>query len=166
MPGAADTPAVRTASPSEFGRLRWIEIESDRLYDQVGIGPFVNDEAENHLAVAATVLVAGDPAVGFVSLEIVDGAVHIDQLSVLPSHGRRGIGLALLDEATCWARTCGHHTMTLTAFRDVPWNAPFYRRHGFETMSDPGPGLAAIREHEREVGLDAHGPRVAMRLAL
>ncbi len=167
MTGATDSvPVVRTADPAEFERLRWIEIESDRLYENVGIGPFANDETENHLAVAAAVLVAGDPAVGFVSLEIVDGDAHVDQLSVLPSHGRRGIGRALLDGAIRWARDGGHHAVTLTAFRDVPWNAPFYGRLGFVIVTDLPPGLTAIRDHERTAGLDTEGPRVAMRLTL
>ena len=157
---------VRSADPSEFAHLRWIEFESDRLLEEFGMGPFVDDEVENHLPVAAAVFAVGEPAVGFVCLSIVDGAAHVDQVSVLPEHGRRGIGRALLETAIGWAASSGHAELTLTTYRDVPFNAPFYRTLGFVDATDLGPGLSAIRDHERAVGLDGHGPRVAMRRRL
>ena len=42
-PGAPP-PVVRTAERSEFERLRWIELESDRLLEEFGVGPFPDDE--------------------------------------------------------------------------------------------------------------------------
>ena len=159
-------PVIRPATADEFGHLRRIELDADRLYESIGIGPFDDDDSNDHLADAVAVFSAGDPAVGFVSLELVDGAVHIDQLSVLPSHGRRGIGRSLVGTAVAWARASGHGAVTLTTFRDVPWNAPFYRSIGFRTITDLTPGLADLRAHERATGFDDHGPRVAMRLEL
>jgi GNAT superfamily N-acetyltransferase len=150
----------------EFEHLRWIESESDRLYLEVGIGPFLEDETANHLPVAAAVYAVGDPAVGFVSLEIVDGVAHVDQVSVLPDHGRKGLGRALLEAAVGWAAASGYPALTLLTYRDVPWNAPFYRTLGFEEITTLSPGLAAIRSHELDAGLDAFGPRLAMRRAL
>lgn len=157
---------VRTSVPEEFERLRWIELESDLLYETVGIGPFDEDPSLAGLAGATVVFAAGDPAVGFVSVDLVDGDAHIDQLSVLPERGGRGIGRDLLDRAVRWAREEGLSGVTLTTFRDVPWNAPFYARVGFEVVETPGPELAAIRAHERATGIDAMGPRVAMRLRI
>ena len=157
---------VRPAEPGEFEHLRWIEFESDRLYEEVGIGPFPDDETADHLPIAAAVFAVGEPAVGFVCLEVVDGAAHVDQVSVLPAHGRRGIGRALLETAIGWAAAAGHAELTLTTFRDVPWNAPFYRTLGFEEFADPGPELSAIRAHERAIGDDDFGPRLAMRRVL
>ncbi|HEX7442570.1 MAG TPA: GNAT family N-acetyltransferase [Acidimicrobiales bacterium] len=155
---------VRLATPGEFARLRWVELESDKLMEQVGIGPFPEDDGGDRLSGASVVFASGDPAVGFVSVRPVDDGAHVDQLSVLPANGRRGIGRALLDRAVDWARDEGLAGVTLTTFRDVPWNAPFYRTVGFEVVAHPAPGLGAIRTHERAVGLDALGPRVAMRL--
>ena len=142
-----------------------MEAESDRLLAQVGIGPFPDDD-HDRLGTAAVVLVAGDPAVGFVSIRLVDGEAHVDQLSVVPECGGRGIGRDLLDEAIRWARHEGLSGVTLTTFRDVPWNAPFYRRVGFDVLVDLPPGLGAVRTDEGQRGFDAMGPRVAMRLAL
>jgi hypothetical protein len=53
--------------------------------------------------------------------------------------------------------------MTLTAFRDVPFNGPFYESLGWRAMSADGlpPGIAAARRDQAEAGLDAW-PRQAM----
>lgn len=159
-------PVVRPADRNEFERLCWIESESDRLYEEVGIGPFTDDQTGDHLPIAAAVFAVGEPAVGFVCLAMVDGAAHVDQVSVLPEHGRQGIGRALLEAAIGWAAAAGHAELTLTTFRDVPWNVPFYRTLGFEEVTDPGPELTAIRAHERAIGDDDFGPRLAMRRVL
>jgi len=165
-PPADISPVVRPADPSEYDHLRSIEVASDRLLEEFGIGPFVEDESEDHLPTAAAVFAAGEPAVGFVCVELVDGQAHIDQLSVLPEHGRRGIGRALVETAVGWAAASGYDELTLTTYRDVPFNAPFYRTLGFREVADLGPELAAIRAHERELGDDGFGPRVAMRRLL
>ena len=157
---------IRRAPPEEFARLRWVELESDKLMEQVGIGPFPEDSGGDRLAGASVVFACGHPAVGFVSVRLVDDGAHVDQLSVLPANGRQGIGRALLERAVDWARDEGLADVTLTTFQDVPWNAPFYWTVGFEVVAHPGPGLAAIRAPERAIGHDALGPRVAMRLAL
>lgn len=159
-------PPIRTAHPDEYPLLRRIELEADRLFESVGIGPFANDDGEDHLAQAALVLVAGDPPVGFVCVELVDGNPHIWQLSVHPAHGRQGLGRALIAAACEWARTGGFEAITLTTYRDVPWNGPFYASLGFVTLDVLTPALQAIRDHERSIGDDDFGPRVAMRVAL
>jgi len=160
--------SIRHALPREFGLLRQIEAASDEMFADVGIGPFSESDDEDHLARAALVLVAGDPPVGFASVEVVDDAAHIWQLSVLPAEGRRGRGTALVKAVCAWGRGQGFEAVTLTTYRDVPWNGPFYARMGFVVVEeqDLSPGLVAIRAHERGVGDDDFGPRVAMRKAL
>jgi GNAT superfamily N-acetyltransferase len=157
---------IRVASPDEFELLRQIELDADQLYETVGIGPFSNSEEEDHLAGAAVVLVTGTPAVGFACVEVVDGVAHLWQLSVHPSAGRQGRGRALVDAVCDWARANGYRAVTLTTFRDVPWNAPFYARLGFRAIHDLTAGLLAIRDHERAIGDDDFGPRIAMRKEL
>ena len=158
--------AVRVGRPDEFADLRRIEFEADRLFESVGIGPFTNDESENHLEQAALVLVAGDPPVGFICIELVDEHPHIWQLAVHPEHGRQGHGRALVAAACDWARSGRFDAITLTTFRDVPWNGPFYESLGFVPMDTLAPELSTIREHERSVGDDDFGARMAMRLPL
>jgi len=153
---------IRVAHPREFERLREIEAASDQLFADVGIGPFCEDD-EDTLGRAAIVFVSGDPPVGFASVEVVDDVAHLGQLSVHPSQSRQGRGSALIDAVCAWASSQGYEAVTLTTFRDVPWNGPYYARRGFRIVEELTPGLSAIRNHEKEIGDDDFGPRVAMR---
>jgi GNAT superfamily N-acetyltransferase len=104
-----------------------------------------------------------DRPLGYLLVDDVDGATHVEQVSVHPSVAGRGIGRALIETAVAHARARGHHRVTLTTFADVPWNAPYYRRLGFEVVppGDQGPDLRRLRAHEASIGLD-RWPRVAM----
>jgi hypothetical protein len=85
---------IRVARPRELGGLREIEVASEQLFAEVGIGPFSEDD-ESSTERAIVVFVTGDPPVGFASVEVVDGDAHLGQLSVLPSAARQGRGLPL-----------------------------------------------------------------------
>ena len=158
--------SIRVATRADFARLQEIEAEADQMFAAIGIGPFRDDSAASHLAAAAVVFVAHEPPIGFVSVEIVDGAAHLWQLAVVPSMQRRGVGRALLEAVCDWARGEGYAALTLTTYRDVPWNGPYYEKLGFHELSDLTSGLAAIRQHERDLGDDDFGSRIAMRLDL
>jgi N-acetylglutamate synthase-like GNAT family acetyltransferase len=86
---------------------------------------------------------------------------------VHPEHGRRGIGAALVGRACEWAREQALACVTLTTFRDIPWNAPFYRQLGFEELpSDRWDDELRERvAEEAESGLDPDA-RLVMRLRL
>jgi GNAT superfamily N-acetyltransferase len=94
---------------------------------------------------------------------VLDGDLHVEQVSVHPDAAGHGIGAALLAAAEQLGRARGHRRMTLTTFRDVPWNGPYYARLGWSTLAagDLPPELAAARQHERDLGLD-EWPRQAM----
>lgn len=108
-----------------------------------------------------------DRPVGYLLLDIVDEAAHIEQVSVHPDCARQGIGRALIDLAAAWAGDRGLRALTLTTYVDVPWNGPYYERLGFRYLAhgEETPGLRAIREHERAAALDAW-PRACMRRSL
>ena len=97
--------------------------------------------------------VGGQP-VGFALCGEVDGHAHLFEMDVLPEHGRRGIGGALLESTCNEAAVRGFSTMTLTTLRDVPWNAPFYAARGFVEMhpSQWGVQLEEIVARERMLG--------------
>jgi 4-diphosphocytidyl-2-C-methyl-D-erythritol kinase len=93
--------------------------------------------------------------VGFALVLEIDGFAHLEEMDVLPAHGRKGVGATLLEAVCTWASEKGYPAVTLSTFRDIPWNGPFYARHGFHAVH-PGAlsnGLAAIVETERRCGL-------------
>ncbi len=69
-----------------------------------------------------------------------------------------------MDTAAAWAEQRDLAALTLTTYSDVPWNAPYYERLGFQIMAEDqiSDGLRRIREHEEAHGL-ARWPRVTMR---
>jgi GNAT superfamily N-acetyltransferase len=97
----------------------------------------------------------------FSGLGLIDEALDV---SVLPAHSRRGLGARLLARVCAWAKEQGHSAVTLSTFRDVPWNGPFYRKHGFRDLqpSEWTPGMRTIREQEAQHGLRVEA-RVFMR---
>jgi ribosomal protein S18 acetylase RimI-like enzyme len=104
-----------------------------------------------------------DQPLGFVLIKLVDGRAHIEQVSVLPAQARRRIGRDLIDHVAAWAAARGLPALSLTTFREVPWNAPYYERLGFDVLApeDYGPELGALLTEEAGHGLDPE-QRVAM----
>jgi GNAT superfamily N-acetyltransferase len=116
------------------------------------------------------VLVAEDEdgaLVGFAACQACEDALHLWELAVRFDRQGRGAGRALLAATAALARRRGLPTVTLSTFRDIPWNAPFYARLGFAEIAreDLDARLRIVMERERQLGLDAAG-RCAMRLAL
>ena len=72
--------------------------------------------------------------VGFAQATILDGTAHLDEIDVVPEHMRKGIGSRLIETVCRWARDAGHARITLSTYRDVPWNRPFYERRGFQVV--------------------------------
>jgi len=95
--------------------------------------------------------------IGFIVTEPFGRELHVWKFDVDPDHQRRGIGAGLLRAAMIDARNSGFRAITLTTFRDVPWNAPFYERLGFQevTALDAHPRLAGELALEADHGLPA-----------
>jgi GNAT superfamily N-acetyltransferase len=145
---------VRRAHREDYTLLPPIEEASDQVFATFGVQVPAGVSAPEDYADAELVLVVGTPPVGFARVDMVDGLPHLEQISVHPHAARRGIGSALLEAAVAWAAQAGYSAMTLTTFRDLPFNGPFYARHGFTELTDLSPGLAQLRRHEAHLGLD------------
>jgi GNAT superfamily N-acetyltransferase len=93
--------------------------------------------------------------IGFALVLDITGFAHLEELDVLPSYGRRGVGSALLATVCDWASTAGYPAVTLRTFRDVPWNAPFYQRRGFQVVESAAlsAGHVRLEASERQRGL-------------
>ena len=111
------------------------------------------------------VALADDAPVGFAHVvEIEPHAVHLEEIDVRPEHGRRGLGTRLVMHVCQWAAAAGYESVSLTTFRDIPWNMPFYARLGFSAVPDSKltPALRGVLDDESRRGLDS-SRRVVMR---
>jgi predicted N-acetyltransferase YhbS len=103
------------------------------------------------------VALADDTPVGFALVKMLaEDLPHLQEMDVSPEHGRRGLGTALLQAALDWLARSGHQRMTLTTFRNIPWNMPFYSRMGFEEIHSGAlrPELETVIRDETARGLD------------
>ncbi|MGI8679095.1 MAG: GNAT family N-acetyltransferase [Jatrophihabitans sp.] len=155
--------AIRRANAADLVLLAGIDRRAGIVFRLAGYDLPEIEFAVDELPHAAAIFVVGDPPVAFVWLRDVDELAYVEEISVLPSAMRRGIGTALLEHACAWARDAGYPAVALATYADVPWNGPFYAACGFLEVDDVPPGLAAIRAREIENGLDAVGRRVVMR---
>lgn len=73
---------------------------------------------------------------GFLSAERFGDDLHIHEVSVAQPLQGQGWGRRLVETAISHARAQHLRAVTLTTFLHVPWNAPFYRRLGFEPYTD------------------------------
>ena len=73
--------------------------------------------------------------VGFAHVGILEPLVaHLKEVDVHPDHGHRGIGTRLVMAVCKSVGLAGYAFVTLTTFRDVPWNMPLYAKLGFQEV--------------------------------
>ncbi|MDT0443127.1 GNAT family N-acetyltransferase [Streptomyces johnsoniae] len=166
---------LRDTRAADLPSLQDIERAAGEPFRGIGMADVADDpppsvaELERHLRAGLSWVAAdsADRPVAYLVAERVDGALHIEQVSVHPANARRGVGRSLIEHAAGHAVTAGLPALTLTTFADVPWNAPYYLRCGFAVLPEDavGPGLREIRRREAAHGLD-RWPRVCMRRAL
>ncbi|MEV6412324.1 GNAT family N-acetyltransferase [Kribbella sp. NPDC051718] len=153
---------IRLSRVDELPLLQSIEKAAGVLFREIGMADVADHpppslaafEAYQRAGLAWTAAGEDDVAVGFVLVKLVDGCAHIEQVSVHPAHGRQGIGRSLIDEVWRWAAARGLPALTLSTFRDVAFNGPYYARLGFTELVELTPGLVEIRRAETAMGLD------------
>ncbi|MEU6696408.1 GNAT family N-acetyltransferase [Pseudonocardia sp. NPDC046786] len=160
---------IRPAVPADAPALREIERAAGEPFREIGLDVVADDEPPPAALLAAYATAGrafvaehdGRPA-GYLLTELVDGCAHLEQVSVLPRMRGSRIGEALVEHLAGWARDRRLPALTLTTYRDVPWNGPYWLRLGFRELIELGPGLRAVRDAEIARGLDVW-PRLAMR---
>ena len=162
---------IRAAVEDDLPVMREIERAAGAVFAEIGMREIADDEPLSLAELAGyqregRAWVADDGAgrpVAYLIADLVDGNVHIEQVSVHPVAARQGIGRGLLEHAAAYATARGASALTLTTFAEVPWNAPYYARCGFRVVpdSDLSPGLNDIRSREIAHGL-YRWPRVTM----
>lgn len=115
--------------------------------------------AKGHSLVA----IAEGGVVGFLVTEPCGRELHIREMDVARRWQRQGIGAIMIRACGVDAHNAGFAALTLTTFRDVPWNAPFYARLGFSEIAEPEEHARLNAELEKEVAEGLSGEqRVAM----
>src|SRR5258705_8952401 len=162
---------ITTATPEHLEALSDIELAAATMFEgyvpasvpQVSTprSKFQGAQREGTLWVA----LSGETPVGFALVEMLaEDLPHLEEIDVTPAHGRRGLGTALMHTVLGWVKRAGHQEITLTTFRNVPWNMPFYARLGFVEIPthEPRPELETVVRDEASRGLD-RDQRVVMR---
>lgn len=157
-----ELPAVELSAAESFRAAPGLEwLADDGEFKPVDVHRRRVDEGTSWVAE-----LDGEP-VGFLCAEIFGRELHVWELAVRQDRQGRGLGRRLIAAAVDDARRRGLDAITLSTFREVPWNEPFYARLGFVRIDDVSgePRLAAILRSEIEQGLPGER-RCAMRLAL
>ena len=164
--------SIRPAAPDEIADAVAIDDDACTLYDTVGLRFDIASDHPFALSEHTRWLVAmrrgggyfaevAARRVGLLVLAVAGGVRQVEQLSVRRGSMRHGIGGRLLARAIEWARG---DALWLTTYAHLPWNRPFYERHGFATVPErdcPGVVLADLAEQRR--WLPAPDQRIAMR---
>ena len=151
--------AVRLAEPTDAPELPIIEHDAAQVFRAVEGLEWIAGEAAGggetylDLVEAGTVWVAdaGGALCGFLAARVEGEEFHIVELSERRAQQRRGVARALIERAALEARRLALSALTLTTFRDVPWNAPFYAKLGFQVLE----AEQMSARLERQLGLEA-----------
>ncbi|WEX08139.1 GNAT family N-acetyltransferase [Chelativorans sp. AA-79] len=158
----ADIPAgygIRPYARDDAAALAAVETRASRLFAEHGFPSLVPDPPTTAAAFHSFVTKfetvvsthAGQDPVGYAVLHPLDRFLHLRELAVDPAHGRRGLGSALVRFAIARSVEEKCAGVSLTTFRDLPFNRPFYAAHGFvECPLDEAPPPLA-RQFFREL---------------
>ena len=166
---------IRPARFEELPLLSQIENSAAALFLDTPYAFLVNDEPlsldfvqqQFHARRVWVAVDCQDSVVGYAVAREVDETLYLQQIDVKPEHGRRGIGTALVNTVCDWAKQQGYEIVSLSTFRDISWNAPFYSKLGFHPIDEAEltTGFQQIRLKELEAGLPV-SERVIMQCRL
>ena len=133
---------IRKARKDDLPLLGPIERSAAELFRTVGLdfltyGPTMDESLlsamsiSNHLWVAVNEV---DQPIGFAGGEELAGNFHIAEISVSQDAQGKGVGKALMGELMRQAKEEGYPAVTLTTYRNLPWNGPWYHKLGFSEM--------------------------------
>lgn len=148
---AEQMPAIERAAAQLFRQVPGLsELDPDDIWEPQDLRRLIR---KGHSLVAHV----DQRMAGFLVNEPFQRELHIWEMDVHPDFQQRGVGAGLIRACQIDARNSGFTALTLTTFRDLPWNAPFYGRLGFEevTALDAHPRLASELALEADNGLPA-----------
>lgn len=134
--------SIRLAEPRDLADIGRVESLASALYAPYGLADRLSEivtplaEVERGID-AGCAWVAderGQGLVGFALAHAAGSDVHLDEIDVVPSRLRRGLGSALLEVVLEHARARGAERLTLLTVDFVPWTLGFYAHHGFRAL--------------------------------
>ncbi|MDJ0921099.1 MAG: GNAT family N-acetyltransferase [Henriciella sp.] len=120
----ADKAAAKLFAPT--GLLR-----PEALNDHVPVDVLTTEITDKNVFVMRD---EADIAVGFILIRPRGTGLYLDQISVHPDHGQKGLGSALMLTVIEQAEERRLPHVSLSTFRDLPWNGPFYASLGFKEL--------------------------------
>ncbi|KAF1972062.1 acyl-CoA N-acyltransferase [Bimuria novae-zelandiae CBS 107.79] len=155
---------IRQATEDDLEALTTVELSATSIFGTI---PALADLSSNHASPdqlrqwfsTGRIYIAEDNGkpVGYVSAVPMDAVLYIAEISTIPESQGKGIGSALIQTVFAYARECVQATkeqprVSLTTYREVAWNAPFYRRRGFKEVDAEalGPKHVAKMTLDRE----------------
>ena len=163
--------AIRERRAQDDAALLRIENRAAELfrahgYPEIADNPFASVEDFRAMMQGHETWVTVDGSdipVGYAVAGPLGAHFHLRELSVDPGHGRKGLGAALVRTVVAAAASRGAAGVSLTTFRDVPFNMPFYEKLGFAeiALDDAPPALRDAFRRELPPGMDP-APRVLM----
>ena len=153
---------LRSGVIGDLDTLGEIDADAGMLFEEAGLFLDLPDTHEFPVTErrrwaeclhARTTLIAMDGdsrPIGFVAVGRKDGDAYIAQLSVRQSCMRRGVGRALLEAAAEIAQSLGERALRITTYNHLPWNRPFYEKHGFQVVPEHACGPEMLAEHATE----------------
>lgn len=165
---------LRASTTEDIEALQQVEAAAARRFLDVPELAFlaeagVTDAGTHRRAIEQNLswLVAGREGqiLGFCYCQKHPDSLYLAEISTHPDFQRTGVGRMLLEAVFDSAGRLGAKEVTLTTYQDVPWNAPWYQRHGFERVEthELSAELAECWRHQQEL---MALPRCAMRYLL
>jgi len=162
MPQHEERFTLRSGVIGDLDILGEIDTDAGMIFEEAGLFLDLPDTHEfpaterrrwAECLIARTTLIAMDGdahPIGFVAIGRKDGDAYIAQLSVRQRCMRRGVGGALLEAAAEIARGLGARAMRITTYDHLPWNRPFYEKHGFRVVPEQACGPEMLAEYAYE----------------
>ncbi len=138
---------LRPARADEYEPVAAIKLDASRRYgEEYTTRPLPRDVFDKYVGSGSVVVAvtADDIPCGYSLAYDIDRDLYLRHLFVSHAFGQRGIGAALLRGVIDRAVGARNRAVTLTTGGNIPWNAPFYQRHGFAVLSEKMPEYLGV----------------------
>lgn len=145
-----EAPLIRPLLPTDAPVLRSISESARQRYNDMPRFAYVAKTPPVALSRFQTgtgwVAEGAEKILGYALVRRVDSALFLDNISTRPDAKGMRLGAKLMSKVLLEAARDGFEAVTLTTFREPPWNGPWFRRLGFVPLSENeiGPELAEI----------------------